>query len=125
MSRIAQLQEEKLRTQTAWNAPTQPQAPCSVPAPTVERIEPGFDCGRARHAAEIAICNSNRLAQYDLTINNLYARVKRRLTRSNRKRLARNQRRWLNKRNRCGRNVQCIERAYRQRISVLRTFAGG
>ena len=124
MRRIARLQEAKTRSGGGWTPPVKP-APQPAPLPPVQRVEPGFDCAYARHPTEIAICNSNRLAQYDLTINQVYARLSGRLNRINRKRLARNQKRWLRKRNRCGRNVGCIERVYRTRINVLRAFAGG
>ncbi len=124
MRRIARLQEAKTRSNAGWNPPTAPP-PQPTPAPPVQRIEPGFNCAYARHATEIAICNSNKLARYDLTINQIYVRLSGRLNRINRKRLARNQKRWLKKRNRCGRNVRCIEQTYRTRINVLRAFAGG
>ncbi len=122
MRRIAQIQEAKSGNSAGWNPPTPPQP---VAPPPVQRIEPGFNCSRASHAAEVAICNSNRLAQYDLTINQIYARIHGQLNRRNRKRLARNQKRWLGQRNRCGQNVSCIEQAYRNRISTLRAYAGG
>ncbi|MEM7426304.1 MAG: caspase family protein [Pseudomonadota bacterium] len=127
MRRIARLQDAKTRSGSGgggWTPP-QPPAPQPAPPPPVRRVEPGFNCAYARHPTEIAICNSNRLARYDLTINQVYARLSGRLNRSNRRRLSRNQKRWLRKRNRCGRNVGCIERAYRTRINVLRAFAGG
>lgn len=124
MRRIARLQETKSRGSGGWTPPAPAPAQPTNPPP-VQRVSPGFNCARARLAAEFAICNSNRLAQYDLTLNAVYARLRRQLNRSNRKRLGRNQKRWLGQRNRCGRNVSCIERAYRRRISTLRAYAGG
>lgn len=121
MRRIAKLQEAKSRGDAGW-APATPQPAQPAPAPPVQRVEPGFDCAYAKLATEIAICNSNTLAQYDRTINQIYVRLSLRLSRKNNKRLARNQKRWLGKRNRCGGNVSCIEKAYRTRISVLKAY---
>lgn len=57
---------------------------------------------------EHVICRDRILGELDIQMSDLYARVK-----------LPGQRDWLNRRNRCGADVFCIEQAYRTRIAAL------
>jgi len=77
-----------------------------------------FDCGKARLATEIAICESARLSRLDEEMASLYFGLPH-YVRQDIKRL---QRRWLRRRNACGYDRRCIARAYRRRIDVLSRY---
>jgi uncharacterized protein len=74
-----------------------------------------FDCAKARLDTEVAICNSARLSRLDEEMASLYFGLPHYV----RKDIGREQLRWLRRRNACGYNVQCIARAYHQRIGTL------
>jgi uncharacterized protein len=82
-------------------------------AAPVQQANPSFPCAKARHPAEIAVCNSALLAGLDVELNRLYLRVK-----GNRSYAAR-QRAWVDQRNACGSNAACIEQRYREQIAYL------
>ncbi len=77
-----------------------------------------FDCGKARLAAEFAICDSPRLGRLDEEMSALYFG----LPHVVRNEIKGSQRRWLRRRNACGYDRGCIARAYRNRIYVLSQF---
>ncbi len=74
-----------------------------------------FDCNRARLDAEVAICDSPRLARLDEEMSSLYFGLPRYV----REEIKGSQRRWLRQRNACGYDEDCIARAYLRRIDAL------
>lgn len=79
-----------------------------------------FDCRNAELASERMICGSDRLAALDERMNGLYADLKaaygRRYQRDD---LKAYQRQFLDARDSCGRDAECITGAYLDQISVL------
>lgn len=79
-----------------------------------------FDCQRARTASERTICRSDRLAGLDERMSALYSELKSAYdNRYQRNDLKMYQRRFLDARDSCGRDIECIRGAYLDQISVL------
>jgi uncharacterized protein len=79
-----------------------------------------FDCQRARTASERTICRIDRLAGLDERMSALYSELKAAYdNRSQRSDLKIYQRRFLDARDSCGRDIECIRGAYLDQISVL------
>jgi uncharacterized protein len=79
-----------------------------------------FDCRSATNAAERTICARPRLARLDERMAELYGLLWARLDNDNREGLRDYQRMFLATRDKCGRDVSCIEGAYLDQIDVLR-----
>ena len=79
-----------------------------------------FDCQRARTASERAICRSDRLGGLDERMSALYSELRAAYgNRYQRNDLKMYQRQFLDARDSCGRDVECIRGAYLDQISVL------
>ncbi|HET6390023.1 lysozyme inhibitor LprI family protein [Hyphomicrobium sp.] len=79
-----------------------------------------FDCRRAQTTSERMICRSDRLAGLDERMSSLYSELKSSYgNRSQRNELKNYQRRFLDARDSCGRDTECIRGAYLDQISVL------
>ncbi len=86
-----------------------------------------FDCRKAKNSAEHTVCGSSSLRYLDEQLNSEYGYAKL-YTRSHwsKRRLVRSQRRWLRKRNRCGRSRSCLHRVYTRRLAFLEnTYQNG
>ncbi len=81
-----------------------------------------FDCRAAEFASERTICGSDRLSALDERMNGFYADLKGALgSRYGRADLKAYQRQFLDARDACGRDTDCINGAYLDQISVLET----
>ncbi len=79
-----------------------------------------FDCRKAQAASERMICRSDRLAGLDERMSSLYSELKSTYgNRNQRNDLRDYQRRFLDARDSCGRDTECIRGAYLDQISVL------
>jgi uncharacterized protein YecT (DUF1311 family) len=80
-----------------------------------------FDCRNAEFASERAICGSDRLSALDERMSALYADLKTTAygDRDERADLKTYQQQFLDARDACGRDVECIRGAYLDQISVL------
>lgn len=79
-----------------------------------------FDCRRAQTTSERTICRSDRLAGLDERMSSLYSELKAASgNRYDRNDLRDYQRRFLDARDSCGRDTECIRGAYLDQISVL------
>lgn len=79
-----------------------------------------FDCRNAEFASEMTICGSGRLSALDERMNELYRDLKAAYgTRYQRNGLKAYQRQFLDARDACGRDTECIKGAYLDQISVL------
>jgi len=78
-----------------------------------------FDCGKAREADEIAICNDCALAQLDVKLATLYEVATSLVAMGQRGEIQGDQRNWLKARHSCGSDTGCIERDYNERIAEL------
>jgi uncharacterized protein len=79
-----------------------------------------FDCRKAEFASERTICRSDKLGQLDEQMSNLYAELME-TTGGKRQRadLKTYQRQFLDARDSCGRDTDCIRGAYLDQIGVL------
>jgi uncharacterized protein len=81
-----------------------------------------FDCRNAEFASERTICGSDRLSALDERMSGLYANLKAAYgSRYQRADLKVYQQHFLDARDACGRDSECIKGAYLDQISVLET----
>ncbi|MET0408601.1 MAG: lysozyme inhibitor LprI family protein [Hyphomicrobium sp.] len=81
-----------------------------------------FNCRNAEFASERTICGSDRLSALDERMSALYAELKAAsASRYQRADIKAYQRQFLDARDNCGRDVDCIRGAYLDQISVLET----
>lgn len=78
-----------------------------------------LDCDKAKTASEHAICNSYRLGQDEARMATLYAVATSLVAMGQRGDLGDTQRRWLQKRDACGKNPMCLKGTYASRIGEL------
>jgi uncharacterized protein len=79
-----------------------------------------FDCRKAQATSERMICRSDRLAGLDERMSGLYSELKAAYgNRYERNDLKLYQRQFLDARDSCGRDTECIKGAYLDQISVL------
>lgn len=81
-----------------------------------------FNCRYARAADEIAICDDGQLSRLDERMSRIFFEVRDSLPGRERARLEIDQEGWLSTRRSCGRDAECIEDAYRDRIRELRRY---
>ena len=92
---------------------------------------PAFDCRGARRLVEAAICRDPRLGSCDRVLNTIFYRAQERVGRGA-SRLRQEEDAWVAKRDSCGdiaahspeALVNCIGRAYEQRIAELQQIVG-
>jgi uncharacterized protein len=82
----------------------------SLSKPSTAASGAGFNCWKSKTATEATICGSGRLSALDRRLNRAYR---------NSEISTWAQRIWLRRRDRCGVNERCIERAYRERLDRL------
>jgi uncharacterized protein YecT (DUF1311 family) len=82
-----------------------------------------MDCSRAKTASEKEICGEPAMLGLDKTLNEAYAKLRGKVSRAERQRLALFQRIWVAKRDRCGAKGDCLKEAMERRIAAL--VAGG
>ena len=82
-----------------------------------------FNCRYARLPAEVAICQSDDLEILDERMASTYFTLKRLLPGEGRAQLKRGQNAFIARRNGCGYNDGCIDRAYENRITRMCNLA--
>jgi uncharacterized protein len=87
-------------------------------AGTLSASAQSFNCRYAKKHAEVAICENEHLGQLDEEMASLYFGLPGYV----REELEESQARWLRRRNACGYNFDCLERAYRRRIYALSDY---
>jgi len=88
------------------------------PAMSIEvRENPSFDCRKAKHADELAICRSNKLSHQDRTMARLFREIQACSAMGSRGANLDDQFLWIKRRARCGGNVACLGKLYDQRIA--------
>lgn len=79
-----------------------------------------FNCRKAETASERAICRSDNLSSLDERMSNLYAELRQATSSKYRRADIKDyQRQFLDARDSCGRDTECIKGAYLDQISVL------
>ena len=78
-----------------------------------------FDCRKADTATEIAICRDSSLGRLDEQIAELYAGLRSASVSSERSKLLKGQRRFLQNRNSCGGSLSCLRNSYDSRLADL------
>ena len=79
-----------------------------------------FDCSRARHADERAVCASRVLSEMDVEMTVRFEMLAGLVAMGARGNMGDDQRGFLLQRRRCGGNQACLTGLYRQRIKVLK-----
>ncbi|MDR2584130.1 MAG: hypothetical protein LBC75_11670 [Fibromonadaceae bacterium] len=77
-----------------------------------EVYKPSFDCAKAQSKTEIAICGNSDLAKLDFQMVQLYKPLVGSFKES--------QKEWLNERNKCADNIDCLKSKYNARITFLK-----
>ena len=92
----------------------------------VDRVvaRPSFDCARAVAPSAQTICGSAPLAQLDAEMAAAYVAAKTGLPAEQQAKVAAEQHEWLRRRNGCGADASCLERALAERIGQLQARAG-
>ena len=100
--------------------PTEEPEVATAPAPApAAPIIPRFDCRKAGTATEFAICGDPTIARMDRIMAQRYRALRASMSRSAADALKASQRNWLNRRNRCGADLSCLNVVYRSRLSEL------
>ena len=84
---------------------------------------PSFDCARATAPSARTICGSAPLAQLDAEMAAAYIAAKAGLPTDQQAKVAAEQHEWLRRRNGCGADASCLERALAERLSQLQASA--
>lgn len=77
---------------------------------------PSFDCGRASTSTEFAVCESEDLWVLDKAMANLYFLFKRNQNTGRSAEFLDSQRAWLQRRDACGANLDCLVERYSSRL---------
>lgn len=77
---------------------------------------PSFDCKRAGNPTESAVCGSEELWVLDNAMANLYFLYKGNASTSRRVEFLESQRTWLQRRDECGANLDCLAERYSSRL---------
>lgn len=80
-------------------------------------------CAQEPNAAQEEICLDRDLTRKDGALNEVYADLRKLMSRDDFARLRREQRAWLKVRNRCGSNTRCLRDIYTDRLAELEQMA--
>ena len=86
---------------------------------TLRQVQPSFDCKQHYQAAEVAICNNAELSILDNEISRLYVAVLEGGSRNRKQEAAAEQRTWIDERNACGANADCLSKTQHRRVAAL------
>ena len=78
-----------------------------------------FDCHRDTGPVERTICNNDELSAMDDEMAYLYFKISNNLGRHGARQLLDEQRNWLDQRNECGMNAECIRILYKGRLKAF------
>ncbi len=83
---------------------------------TASHARATFSCAEARNCTEKVICSTPQLGELDRKMSRLYYRLRDESRRREARRLLESQRDWLDDRNSCGCNANCLLERYTERI---------
>lgn len=78
-----------------------------------------LDCGKAKSPAERAICDNYSLGQSEARMATLFAITTSLVAMGQRGNIQDDQRKWLQARDACGKNIACLQTSYARRIQEL------
>jgi uncharacterized protein len=84
---------------------------------TASHAEATFSCSEAKNCTEKVICSTPQLGDLDRRMSRLYFRLRGESSRREARRLVESQRDWLDDRNSCGCNANCLIDRYNERIA--------
>lgn len=84
-----------------------------------------LDCSKAQSSAERAICNNYSLGQSEARMATLFSIVTSLVAMGQRGNIQDDQRKWLQSRNACGKNLACLRESYAVRIQQLENVMAG
>jgi uncharacterized protein len=84
---------------------------------TASHAQATFSCAEARNCTESVICATPQLGELDRRMSRLYFQLRDDSTRREARRLLESQRDWLENRNSCGCNANCLVEMYKDRIA--------
>lgn len=79
----------------------------------------GFDCSKASHTDETAVCTNRSLSEKDAQMTTTYNLLRELLLMGARGALQDEQIQWLGKRRQCGANITCLSQVYDNRNREL------
>lgn len=79
-----------------------------------------FNCDNASTCTEEVICQTPQLSDLDSQMSNLYFKLQDESSREGARRLLESQREWLDRRDSCSCNANCLVGHYRARIRLFR-----
>lgn len=83
---------------------------------------PSYNCNAIETVAEHTVCTNAELARLDRRLAAVYFEVRRQLSRSMRRELRESQRGFLEQRNSCGADYDCLREIYEIRLSRLKFY---
>jgi uncharacterized protein len=83
-----------------------------------------FNCNRASTCTENVICDTPQLSSLDSRMNRLYNELQNMSTKRGARRLLASQRDWLDSRDTCGCNANCLVGMYNSRIDLFNGVLG-
>ena len=83
-----------------------------------------FNCGRATSCTEHVICQTPQLSRLDSRMTRLYDELQDMASRRGARRLLNSQRAWLDNRDSCGCNANCLVGMYESRIMLFNEVLG-
>lgn len=83
-----------------------------------------FNCNKAVTCTENVICETPQLSSLDSRMDRLYNELQDSATRRGAKRLINSQRNWLDNRDSCGCNANCLVSMYDSRITLFNEVLG-
>lgn len=95
---------------------------CGPPSFDYALAVPSFDCKKAALEAEVAVCNDRRLARYDASIAHHYFALKALASQEEWTDIRKSQFEWLEQRNNCGKNIDCLYKSLSGRWYKVKRF---
>lgn len=87
-------------------------------------LSASFNCNRASTCTEIVICATPQLSSLDSHMDQLYNDLQNNANNRGARRLLNSQRVWLDNRDSCGCNANCLVSMYESRIQVFSNVLG-
>lgn len=84
---------------------------------TASHAQATFSCAEAKNCTEKVICSTPQLGELDRRMSRLYFRLRDEFSRREARQLLESQRDWLEDRNSCGCNANCLIERYKERIA--------